>query len=127
MTAIHHIAWTLNEGTITGAVTCIGDDDERCRLDCPVSHDDSCSCDLDDLVPYGKCMFVEWLEIEPPQEFYRGDPTPPRDGPIDAEWDPLGQHWIWRYADVEDNQQGGCSNPCGKSDCTDHSCQEIAS
>lgn len=75
--------------------------DPFCRMTCPVRYCEGgvdCRAQGHQLQDYGKCMFVEWMEVEDGVEAFSGEKTALRGGHIVPEW--RGDHWTWSYAMV---------------------------
>ena len=78
----------------------------KCRLTCIACEREcreGCTCDEPDLQDYGRCLIVEWLTEDAPDEQFNGERQPIR-GPdwqlIVPEWN--GDNWEWDYK--EDDQ-----------------------
>lgn len=93
----HSVSWVLNQDWCEGTVTCHCSEGADCRMWCPQGCESWSLTDHEhELVDYGTCMVVEWLEASGVLECHLGKHAPV-DGFITPEYD--GDGWTWTYAD----------------------------
>ena len=91
--AVHRVEWTLELRNLYGKVVCDGGAHSPCRAYCP----DGCEVNPCAHLPkYGQeCGIIPFFD-DVVQEYYVGDETAPRNGPIELIWD--GDCYDWKYA-----------------------------
>ena len=81
----HRLTLTLEDGRLTYGWSCSADVGAACRRECPEGCDEWADDHEHALVDSGRCIEIEWLENDDPDECHKGSTTV-FDGPVDVAW-----------------------------------------